>query len=168
MKKFNSMMLLIVVLVICLFLVLPAVAGGSSDKATGSGTWTNRFTVVQYVEFNAHEARDNSPAKGMLYQAEVNGLFSFTVDVDYVNIYENDSFACFGGIITKATGTWEKYLGRYRWTMVVDGGEGEDAHDYLRGLVIDSMPDFCVNGDAGGNEVFSGGNVQIHVSKSYE
>jgi hypothetical protein len=60
--------------------------------------------------------------------------------------------------------------------MVKDGGEGADAEDYLQGRSSSESPyagpgnppNYCLNGNPGANEAFSGGNVQIHVGKSYE
>ena len=157
-------------LLLIISVVGTASAGGSSDKATGSGMWTNQSGVVQTVDFNAHEPKDNRPAKGDLYQAEVNGAFSFRVDVDYVEVYE--TFACFGGEVIEASGSFAQYLGQYRWTVVVDGGEGLGAEDYLRGLVVSTgtppPPWWCTGGNTANNEAFSGGNVQIHFGGSYE
>lgn len=177
-KKSSKMLVSVTGLVVGLLLTIaiPAAAAGSPDKATGSGTWTNVGGAVRTVDFNAHEPRDGKPAKGTLVQAAADGSFSFTVDVDDVTVYEDLGYACFGGYITAATGTAINRIGDYRWTMVKDGGEGADAEDYLQGRSSSEFPfagpgnppGFCLNGNPGANEAFSGGNVQIHAGKSYE
>ena len=160
----------LIVVALALGIVPIAFAGGPTDKVTGSGTWVNTIGHTYYAEFNAHEPTDTKDAKGMLVQAYVSGGSDsmsgsyFMVAVDAV--FVEDTHACFGGIITEAAGVFfdRGDVGKYRWTAVVDGGEGIGAMDYLRGNLgsSGSAPLWCLAGDVAGNEAFSGGNVQIH------
>lgn len=156
-------------LVLGLFLAMamPAFAGGSADKATGSGDWINGQGLDFYAEFNAHEGKDGRPAKGSLYQNLDDGTGGFTVEVDAVMVF--DGYACFGGNTDSAWGTYASHLNEYRWTTVVDGGSGltETGDDYLRGgWVGTSAPSWCLNGDTASNNAWYGGNVQIHYGGS--
>lgn len=168
MKKGHLVFLLAVALLLVMVLVFPAAAAGSASKATGSGTWTNRAEQEFYAKFNAHEPQDNRPAKGWLFQTLTENNpdpGSFMVEVDQVYVYEG--YACFGGNTVEASGIYSNRVGQYRWTLVIDGGEGVDAMDYLRGswASSSSMPDYCASQDAGVN-LFTSGNVQIHLDKS--
>jgi hypothetical protein len=169
-SSLKSLLVVGVMLVLVLALALPVLAGGAASKATGSGEWSNVIGVYQTVSFNAHEAKDGRPAKGSLYQEELSGAWTFTVDVDNVMVFEEASYACFGGYITSGAGTFANMVGKYRWTLVKDGGEGTGAMDYLRGYQSSpsSPPDWCTGGDTALNEAFYGGNVQIHAGQGYE
>ena len=148
----------------------PAMAGGSADKATGSGYWTNGGGDDFYAEFNVHEARDGRAAKGSLTQDRVDGLGGFVVDVTQVYVSADGLSVCFGGNTTDAWGEYAHQLNVFRWTTVVDGGEGstDNSGDFLRGAWIPGGPVWCTQGDTSTNEAWSGGNVQIHIGKAHE
>jgi hypothetical protein len=147
---------------------------GATDKATGSGEWTNANGVSQYAEFNAHEALDNRPAKGHHYQeTSLNGGGTLSLDVDEVYVYTESGRACYGGIAYSATGSLSAFQDRRWYVAVADGGAAGDetGMDKLRAGVVASgvtaPPSWCLNGDFGGNEFWSEGNVQIHAGKSH-
>ena len=140
-------------------------AGGPTDKATGSGYWTNSAELDFYGEFNAHEAFDNRAAKGALLQQLTDGSSGFTVDVTGVVV--GDGYACFWGITDSAWGVWASRLGQLRWTYVVDNGEPGVGVDLFEGA-WSSVPASCAGGTETGSNTFTGGNVQIHLGQSYD
>jgi hypothetical protein len=153
-------------------LAVPAAAGGPGNKATGSGTWLNAQGHSQMVAFNAHEAEGVRPAKGLLYQESYGGTVgTFSVDVQVVAV--TAAGACFGGPQIAGTDGFAARNGQWRWTTVIDGGAGidETGMDYLRGGHTTSAsvtpPAWCSTYDVAGNEAWWGGNVQIHLGKSY-
>jgi hypothetical protein len=159
-KKLLSVMAILVLLLA--LLPTTVFAGGPANKATGSGMWTNGQGYTFTADFNAHEAYNGRPAKGWLVQTRVDGGGSFAVVVDQVDVHPN--YACFGGVTTEATGAYADRLNKYRWTMVIDGGEGVDSGgDYLQGR-WGSRPGYCNTGTST-NYPFSGGNVQIHYEQ---
>lgn len=142
-------------------------AGGPADKATGSGTWINSNGDQNMVDFNAHEAMDNRPAKGEFTQSRVvDGVVtgSFTVDVDTVEVV--DGSACITGEIVAASGIWRERTGV--WTSyVTDGGEPGIGVDKVSGnFDSDRSGALCDSGHT--SDAFIGGNVQIHEGKGHQ
>jgi len=140
--------------------------GGPTDKATGSGMFKAADGLFWDIDFNAHEALYDRPAKGSFYAIRDDLSTSIGVaNLTYVNV--DGAAACFGGQITEATGAFAIYLGRYWFTGVQDGGEPEQ--DKVRNQVVSTFtpPSWCANLTGPFVADMVGGNIQVHLGKSY-
>lgn len=151
-----------------LLALMSAVAyAGSGDKMTGSGSWINGLGENMYANFNAHEAAGKRTVKGSHYQEGEGG--SFSADVDIADITVGAGRACYGGIVTEATGAWSWYLGKRVWVTVLDGGDAQDevGSDTLQAGIFPadrtSPPAFCSLSYVGSNQPFYEGNIQLHA-----
>lgn len=106
--------------------------GGPAEKATGS-VWIvpNNNPVgdyVRYVEFNAHEAQDDRPAKGHLYwyQSKPGHTFEHKVNIDTVDV--DGDCATFSGVAYFSSAGNE---GETLYVTVCDAGSPGTAGDTM-------------------------------------
>jgi hypothetical protein len=157
------------VVLLILLIAVPVSAGGPTDKATGDMDWVRNGSHRSAV-FNAHEQMDNRPAKGQVtqYAYDSSGAVAtyFVIDVDTVEVY--DDWACFGGYAVDASPGYP-YLGAYRVSIAIDGGEPGYGVDYFGGWFNADMDDCgAIKAAAMSQNWAVEGNVQIHLGKAHQ
>lgn len=96
---------------------------GPAEKATGSVSLYEPYDGGhREVDFNAHEAMENRPAKGKMtdkvYDANGNWRREFHYDVEYVRV--DGDYAHFGALCT--ADSEDQQTGKWLYVKVHDGG----------------------------------------------
>lgn len=165
----NWLMLLGAVVAVCL-VALPALSGpgkGPAEKATGGITVQEGGNTAS-VEFNAHEAKGDRPAKGKFTWTLGDNQRTIVIDVQAVKV-DGDT-AWFAGVCTEDSG--ETLEGRYFFVKVVDGGEPpEEGVDQVSwewlpasATAADAAAKVTDEDDPANNKQIVKGNIQVHSS----
>lgn len=141
-----------------------SVAGMSAEKATGYVHYT-AVGLERSIDFNAHEATADRPAKGWLHYEDVTGQW-YDVDVRYVNVDPQSGIAYFAGPVVYASNpSWTNYWGAF---AVCDKGTPGRKGDKVAGVFTNETAafDYVNSGTVPGAwySVF-GGNLVVHPSK---
>lgn len=130
----RRMMLVVAMLVMVTLAAVPTVfaKGGPAEKATGS-VWIvpNNKPVggyVRYVEFDAHEARGDRPAKGHLYWYQSRPGFTFEHKVNIDAVAVDGDCATFSGTAYFSSAGNE---GQTLYVTVCDAGSPGTAGDTM-------------------------------------
>lgn len=105
----------------------------SAEKATGYVEY-EAAGLYRALEFNAHEAFGNRPAKGILSYSDANGDW-YTVDVQYVNVDPATMIAYIAGPVVSAS--QQDWVGLWLSAAVYDGGTPGREGDAVAGIFTD-------------------------------
>jgi hypothetical protein len=124
----------------------PAGAHGPSNKAIGNvkRVKIGEPTVEWTLKFNAHEAEDNQPAKGLAVAEEINGDGFWGAEVSCVKVAdENEVY--FGGRVVVGN---VNFVGQYVVLKIFDGGQPGIGADIVFSDIretLNEFEDFCHN-----------------------
>lgn len=155
-------------LLVLLALISAAAFAGSGDKMTGDGSWINGQGNTMYAQFDVHEANGQKEVKGSHYQEVDSGAGTIYAAIDTADIDVDSGRACYGGVITEATGITSNRVGERLWVTVLDGGDArlEVGGDKLQAGIFPAYrtapPAFCTHNAFGQNQPFFEGNAQLH------
>lgn len=128
---------LCVLTVLAGLLVLAGTAlAGSPPKATGGVAVTTDDGVQRWISFNAHEAYNDHPAKGMVNYHDSNGD-RYKVDVHCVVVGDDRAYF-WGPVVSTNVTDWE---GLWVLVAVHDGGTPGSKGDELWGTFLDPDPE---------------------------
>ena len=143
-------------------LVAPAFAA-PAPKATGGVGFLGFDNTPRNAQFNAHEAKDGRPAKGMLRQTRPDTGDHFVVDVTCVDVDGIEAF--FGGVVTQGTGAFASRVGQGIYATAEDNGEPGAAGDEFRPLFVASEAVACAmvaSQTPLARFMVTSGNLQVH------
>ncbi len=131
---------------------------GSPPKATGGVAVTTDDGVQRWVEFTAHEAYNNRPAKGMINYHDSAGDW-YKVDLHCV-VVEDDHAYFWGPVVGTNRSDWE---GMWVLAAAHDGGTPGSKGDEIWGTFLNPDPD-CLAGyyPSGGMLAVEKGNLVVH------
>jgi len=165
----RKLLLILIVSVFTLIVFSPQLyARGPADKATGDVILENDLGEQVALALNAHEAKDNRPAKGMvIFEGITNPESFWEIEVSCVTVL-SETEAYFGGQVLDS-GDPGVSVGDYIMLRVIDNGEpGVLVDEVYYGMtsVEAEFNAFCAeplpeDTPEGWGEVIEG-NVQVH------